>query len=389
MKSSFFICVVFVCSSLALHGQHYLVGESYFAPNDYVEYIHGNMPIILSAPHGGEMKPNQIPDRNCSGCVYINDSYTQELAREVTASIHRRTGCYPHVIMNRLHRSKLDANRSITTGADGHPLGEEAWTAYHSFIDSSSLYVDNQFQRGLFIDLHGHGHDIQRLELGYLISKDELNLQDSELDNDEFISKSSIRNVTLESEYSFSKLLRGAYAFGTILVDKGYPSVPSDEDEYPDSSDSYFSGGYNTQQYGSRSSGTIDAIQIECNQDVRFDEDERKVFADSLASAILEYLEIHYFEESLNICNLSSIVQENKFEQVSVFPNPTNSSVTISSNKVQIDIYIRSIIGDIIHYERIENSSKTIDVSNLDIGIYVISIKFKGKQISQRKLVKL
>lgn len=32
------------------------------------------------------------------------------------------------------------------------------------------------------MDMHGHGHSIQRLELGYLLSGDQVNLSDASLD---------------------------------------------------------------------------------------------------------------------------------------------------------------------------------------------------------------
>ena len=36
--------------------------------SEYVEYIQGEgLPVILSAPHGGELRPSSIPDRD-AGC---------------------------------------------------------------------------------------------------------------------------------------------------------------------------------------------------------------------------------------------------------------------------------------------------------------------------------
>ena len=44
----------------------YVAGQSYFGRNSYVEYIAGNSPVILSAPHGGLLTPSSIPDRTAS-----------------------------------------------------------------------------------------------------------------------------------------------------------------------------------------------------------------------------------------------------------------------------------------------------------------------------------
>jgi len=175
--------------------QNYISGSSYFSENDYVEYIHGNLPIILSAPHGGEKRPDLIPDRDCTGCVYVNDAYTQELIREVAENIHEKTGCYPYSIISRLHRSKLDANRAIIEAADGNVLAENAWTFYHAHVDSATAFVEQAYGKGIFIDLHGHGHDIQRLELGYLLTKSDLQEEEGSLNNIDFVEKSSIRKL--------------------------------------------------------------------------------------------------------------------------------------------------------------------------------------------------
>ena len=46
----------------------YVAGQSYFGRNGYVEYIAGNTPVILTAPHGGTLSPSSIPDRTASAC---------------------------------------------------------------------------------------------------------------------------------------------------------------------------------------------------------------------------------------------------------------------------------------------------------------------------------
>lgn len=89
-----------------------------------MEYLAGNLPIIVSAPHGGLLSPTSIPDRDCAGCTTVNDFNTQELARAFAEAVHERTGCWPHLIFNKLHRRKLDANRDIAEAADGNPDAE-------------------------------------------------------------------------------------------------------------------------------------------------------------------------------------------------------------------------------------------------------------------------
>ena len=54
--------------------QSYIPRNSYFDTTSYVEYRAGNLPIIFSAPHGGSLEPDSLPDRTCNGCVTIKDS---------------------------------------------------------------------------------------------------------------------------------------------------------------------------------------------------------------------------------------------------------------------------------------------------------------------------
>lgn len=142
--------------STAVVAQPYIPGQAYFGANNYIEYLAGNLPLIISVPHGGILLPAGIPDRDCDGCSYARDINTQELARAVYEAVHDQTGCWPHVIINRLHRRKLDANRDLPEAADGNPQAELAWTEFHQYIDAAKEATQLQFNKGFYIDLHGH-----------------------------------------------------------------------------------------------------------------------------------------------------------------------------------------------------------------------------------------
>lgn len=315
-----------------------LIGQSVFGANQYAEYIPGDLPIILVAPHGGEMKPDEIADRNCTGCSYSNDLNTQELGRVVLKAIETIFGCKPHLIINRLHRSKMDANRAIGEAADGDPIAEQAWKDFHGFIAQAKAKVDSTYGRGLLIDLHGHGHSIQRLELGYLLSKSDLHLENEELDNNTALrQKFSLRSL-LESgdNLSLSKVLRGPKSLGTLFEEKGFPAVPSTNDPRPESEEPYFTGGYTTQVYGSSGSGTIDAVQIECNyQGVRENEFTRANFAEALAELLKDFFATYYpsIAETTFACGeVTGIGQQNILHQeLRIFPNPGGSRLNIWS----------------------------------------------------------
>jgi len=341
----------------SIFGQTFTPGQSYFGANNYIEYKAGNLPILLSAPHGGLLTPSSIPDRNCSGCTTVNDYNTQELARALYDAIYARSGCYPYMVINRLHRRKLDANRDLPEAADGDPIAGKAWEEFHGFLEQAHYAVEHDFGKGFYIDLHGHGHAVQRLELGYLLSKSELQLSDNTLNTNTFVRYSSIRNLADHNanDLSHAELLHGSESFGSLLSERGYPAVPSAQDPYPDGAEDYFDGGYNTARYSSYPRGAIDGVQIECNRTgVRDSIQQVKRFADSLAVTLLEYLHIHYFGSvQADLCLSANQSPSDTAVAVEVYPNPFCRSfyITQHAENQVLDVDFYDFYGNFLRHE--------------------------------------
>jgi hypothetical protein len=265
----------------------------------YVEYFPGNMPLIISIPHDGSLLPDEIPERPCTNCAKNRDIFTIETGLGIRRQIFRNTGLYPYVVINNLHRTRLDPNRNLTEAAEGNKLSERAWNEFQSFIDSASSEVKRKFGKGLYVDLHGHRHEIKRIELGYLLSSEELQLDNDLIDSGTFDEFSSIRNLIGKNKRSctYSELIRGSNSLGSLLEKKGYSSVPAPGHPSPLPGEPYFSGGYNITRHGSASGGTIDGIQIEIDEDLRSDPGKREKLMADLASVLLEFLKINYLSE--------------------------------------------------------------------------------------------
>ena len=263
----------------------------------YPEITFGTAPLILIAPHGGALAPDNIPDRNCAECVTVNDANTQDLARQIADSFEARTGKRPSLVINLLSRRKFDANREIVEATGGHAPLEPVWTALHAAIDSAKKLIGTSPGRGLVIDLHGHAHTVQRLELGYLLSATTLRLSDSTLSVQGSVAESSIKRLATDRAGAIAPtaLLRGAASLGGLIAAAGYAAVPSPPDVAPLVGESYFNGGYNTLRHGSLTGGVTDAIQIECNfSGVRDTQETRAQFAGKLAAALFTYLKDQY-----------------------------------------------------------------------------------------------
>lgn len=268
-------------------------GEVFYGTGNYTEYIAGDdaSRIILSAPHGGYETPESIRDRT-SG-VTDADRYTQELTRTIADSILARTGIRPHVIINKLHRKKLDPNRPIGEAAQGDAIAQQAWRDYQYFLAYARAKVVEKMGEGLYLDMHGHGHAIQRIEVGYLLGNADLAKSDEQLNA--LASSTSIRALASRSTLPFSQLIRGDNSFGTLLHKAGYAAVPSAQDRHPGIGVDYFEGGYCTQTYGSLKQDGVDAIQLECYRTgLRDPEQSRRAFAGKLTDVIVDYFNAHY-----------------------------------------------------------------------------------------------
>ena len=271
----------------------YAPGTSYFGRKSYVEYIPGELPVVISAAHGGSLEPQEIPNRTWG--TTVTDSNTRETTLAVRDAFLERTGKAPHVIISHLRRTKLDPNREISEAAQDNAFAELAWHEFQAYIDTATATVGRTYGAGFYIDLHGHGHAVPRAELGYLLSSSQLNRTDAEIDAQGLAAQSSIRALSQASPLSFSQLLRGSRSLGGYLQTEGVRSVPSPSDPSP-GADAYFSGGYNTDRHGSRAAGrTVSGVQIELHMPgIRDTDTNRRAFAAALARALEAYMLDHF-----------------------------------------------------------------------------------------------
>lgn len=389
---SFAFTALLAVMSNVLYSQSFTPGQTYFDSSGYVEYRAGNLPIILSAPHGGSLQPAEIPDRDCAGCVYVKDTWTKEITEGMYDEFVNETGCYPHIIINLLHRRKFDANRDIGDAADGNATVEMAWQNYHDFIEAAETQVQTDYGKGLFLDIHGHAHTIQRIELGYLLSGSELALSDDQLNTDIWIQESSIRSLAGSNiqGLSHAQLLRGAESFGSLMHNKNFPSVPSATEPFPNDGEPYFSGGYNTQRHGSVDGvGTIDAIQLELNSNIRFDSGLRASLISALKTTANEYIDFHYNNQySGNYCNLILGVNdtERNNQKFKIYPNPASGYFILEGDLKNVEIIIYNSSGQRIHSEFFSNP--IIQIDHLPQGFYHVQLKKDNTVLDNLKLIK-
>ncbi|MGC6422718.1 MAG: hypothetical protein ACON47_01025 [Flavobacteriaceae bacterium] len=261
---------------------------------DFFEHKEGNFPFILISVHGGDQKPQWIDDRKCQNAVVLQDQYTLGIAYQIKEEL-KKQGFEPYTVFAKIHRVKIDLNRSSDGALCEENETNRLWRAVHEQITSYSSAIQEKYGRGLLIDIHGHAHSIQRIELGYLLEgKDLRNLQKgSQMSNEKVSIKSLLHNHP--SNQSLTDLLVGKQSLGTLLSQSGFPTVPSLSDQAPLEGDSYFSGGYITKTYGSQIKGRVDAIQVELNRyRLRDTPEDRKRFSEEFSKILLSYMNLHY-----------------------------------------------------------------------------------------------
>jgi hypothetical protein len=90
------------------------------------------------------------------------DSYTINVGEALANSFAvAYNGKCPWMVINHLHRSRLDANREIVEAADGDANAELAWAAFHQYITTAQGKIntlhgnDGNGIKGIMLDLHG------------------------------------------------------------------------------------------------------------------------------------------------------------------------------------------------------------------------------------------
>jgi len=277
------------------------------------------------------MEPSHIPNRQPGDLVWlIPDFLSRELALAVREAFFNQLGEYPHFIVSNLHRSKLDLNRLIDVAAQGNAEAEQAYYEYHGFINHALEVVKQDYGKGMFVDIHRHGHSIQRLELGYLVTMDQLRLSDAELNSGAYSDSSSIHSLVNTSGMSLSELLRGPSSLGTRFESKGIPTIPSSTQPAPLPSESIFTGYGATWLYGSRNGqSSIDAVQFESHYTGVLESQQMiDDYAEVISQVVTEFVRDFYGFDLTSTAIDDELIPE-QGPSISFYPNPVRNSASI------------------------------------------------------------
>ncbi len=131
---------------------------------DHVTFQTGDVPILITVPHGGNDTPAGVSERTTSysGLVKSRELHLQDIAHDVADRLENTHGITPFFVLGESHRKYIDYNRDETEsiGGGANEAYETAaanvfYDAYHSRIDGYVGDIQSTYGAGLLIDLHG------------------------------------------------------------------------------------------------------------------------------------------------------------------------------------------------------------------------------------------
>lgn len=218
----------------------------------YLTYKAGSSNVVISAPHGGGIRPFSIPPRK--GGVQVRDTYSRRLTELVVDKLYQS----PSYIISDIHRSRVDLNRSIEEAAEGNPKAEAIWREWDGTIRGFLDEARERNPRVLYVDIHSHD-DNDTFELGYNLSaSDYLRAMRGE----------KVRGVSTFDSIpgSLYQKLFGPYSFKHSLELMGLKTF------IPNGTEVYFNGGRNVEVYSGEG---VAAIQIEAPWEILHKDLER------------------------------------------------------------------------------------------------------------------
>ena len=230
----------------------------------------GDLPIILSAPHGGRDDIPGLAERRGEGVERFNprsDSNTDVLTERLADAIEKQFGKRPYLVIARFHRKYVDANRRSQDAYESQEA-KVVYESYHQALAKARSQVMERWGRGLLFDIHGQSVEPTAILRG---------------------TQNGKTTTHLVSRFGREALSGETSVFGQ-LASQGIPVIPAVGAD--DRERAGYDGGYTVITYGSGSGGTLDAIQLELGGELRSKEAIPST-ALKLANAIAAFAKEH------------------------------------------------------------------------------------------------
>ena len=239
--------------------------QSNFNPASLIQCQEGELPIILTAPHGGKLPIAGVPERSkidTPQFATVEDIRTNLLAERTAVQIEKDTGKKVFIVIAKFARKYADANRPVEYGTECDAAAK-VHQEYHKTLKSYVDKVTKNFPQALLIDIHGQGSDKAVVYRGTQNRK----------------TVTGFPEVQITGP---SSLLGKLESSGIKLVPETKDSVAKETTK--------FTGGYIVQTYGAKNQPKIMAIQLEWGSNYR-----QTSTLDETADKLAKAIESHYF----------------------------------------------------------------------------------------------
>jgi N-formylglutamate amidohydrolase len=246
----------------------FIAGSAFAAePESLIVARAGDLPILLTAPHGGLKEVPGVPLRR-SG-IRGTDTNTMELAEAVSAHLERSLGARPYLVAAQFSRKYIDANRAIGEALES-PAAQPAYMAYHDQIRAYLAHMKQRSSHGVvLIDVHGQSEEpltaIRGTQNGKTVS-------------------ALLRNHGIDA-------LKGSNSIFGVIEQRGFKVFPPSSAFGISREDPRFNGGFTVMTYGSNNVGGVDAIQIETGRDIRTNPAYISALGDGIIAFYKAYLQ--------------------------------------------------------------------------------------------------
>lgn len=222
---------------------------------NYIEYIKGNLPIIISVAHGGDLNPEDILDRQ-SGIKCV-DKKTIEIVRLLNQEFinlcqaNLNLKIKPSLIISKVSRSKVDLNRPQKESFNHKSeLAKEIYQFYHRTIKKDIKFKIKSHGKSLLIDIHGFEKNMK---------------PEGFRDVDIVLGTNNLKSLFDYEipKHNWDKNIRGAIIERFIALN--IPIAPG----HPRRKEYVLKGGYITKLYGASNFQDSKAIQIEFSDKIR------------------------------------------------------------------------------------------------------------------------
>ncbi|HEX4130926.1 MAG TPA: N-formylglutamate amidohydrolase [Pirellulales bacterium] len=236
--------------------------------NPLVTVQQGDLPIVISAPHGGRDAIPDCPPRKGRDGIYRfvteADTNTGELADRFAAELERKLGKKPYLVRARFARKYCDVNRKPEDAYES-PAAKAVYDAYHAALAAACRDVQRRWHGGLLLDIHGQSTYPDKLIRG---------------------TQNGL-TISMLTERRGAEAYMGRSSLLGLMEAAGYEVLP--KLDTTEREPERYAGGHIVRTYGSHQAGGIDAMQFEFGRQYRVPLTEAEKSADDLAEAVAEF----------------------------------------------------------------------------------------------------